>query len=125
MIENVSLPPEVEKHLDARTSTPVAGDLDAYARLQAADALGTAAANPGGAATAAVPPPLPGSTQWYLGLDGAQVGPLGPAEVAARVADGSADAASLVWCSGMAAWTPLGEVPELHGATPPPLPPRP
>jgi len=148
VIENVSLPPEVEKHLDASTSTAVVGDLDTYTRLQAADAIGTAAANPGGVAglgagvgagaaigaqmaaalqpskAAAVPPPLPGTTQWYLGVDGAQVGPLSPTEVTARVAAGTAGDATLVWRAGMDAWTPLGDVAELRTATPPPLPPQ-
>src|SRR5262249_27033756 len=49
IIENVSLPAEVEKHLDARTSMGVVGVGD-YTKLQGADAIGTAAANPGGMA---------------------------------------------------------------------------
>ncbi|MGZ4467834.1 MAG: SPFH domain-containing protein [Nocardioidaceae bacterium] len=161
IIENVSLPPEVEKHLDARTSMGVVGSLDQYTKLEAADALGTAAANPGGlaglgagvgagaaigaqlaaalpptsvpvspppppaaaAAAAVPPPPLPGTTQWYLGIDGRQVGPLNPTEVAGQLATGTATSDTLVWRAGMAAWTRLGDVPELQGATPPPLPP--
>ncbi|TNE84807.1 MAG: antifreeze protein [Deltaproteobacteria bacterium] len=46
-IENISLPAEVEKALDQRTKMGVLGNLDAYAKLQAAEAIGTAAANPG------------------------------------------------------------------------------
>jgi membrane protease subunit (stomatin/prohibitin family) len=46
-IENVSLPEEVEKALDTRTKMGVLGNLDAYAKLQAADSIKTAAANPG------------------------------------------------------------------------------
>ena len=46
-IENISLPPEVEKALDARTKMGVLGNLDAYTKMQAADALQTAAANQG------------------------------------------------------------------------------
>jgi len=46
-IENISLPPEVEKALDTRSKMGVLGDLNAYTQLKAADAIQTAAANPG------------------------------------------------------------------------------
>jgi membrane protease subunit (stomatin/prohibitin family) len=46
-IENISLPPEVEQALDTRSKMGVLGDLNAYAKLKAADAIQTAAANPG------------------------------------------------------------------------------
>ena len=39
-IENISLPDAVERALDKRTSMGVVGDLDAYTRFQAAEALG-------------------------------------------------------------------------------------
>ncbi len=47
-IENVSLPEEVEKVLDKRTSTSIAGDLSKYTEFSAAEAMTTSAANPGG-----------------------------------------------------------------------------
>ncbi len=53
LVENVSLPPAVEKALDQRTSMGVIGDLGAYTQYQTAQAIGTAAANPGGGAAAA------------------------------------------------------------------------
>lgn len=46
-IENISLPPEVEKALDARSKMNVLGDLNKYTQLQTADSIQTAAANPG------------------------------------------------------------------------------
>ena len=165
VIENVSLPPEVEATMDKRTSMGVLGDLDQFTRYQAATAITDAAQNPGGIAGAGVgigvgaalgaqlaqalqpgaapaaapaqaaapastppssgPPPLPGSTQWYLGVDGKQVGPLAPSEVQAQVAAGTATPDTLAWRAGMAAWVRLGDVPELQaadGTTPPPLP---
>lgn len=152
VIENVSLPAEVEAMMDKRTEMGVLGNLDQYAKFQAASAITDAAQNPGGMAGAGVgigigatlgaqlahalqptavnvpapasppvaaPPPLPGSTQWYAGIDGQQIGPLSPGEVATRA---GVTADTLVWKAGMAAWTRLGDVPELKSTTPPPLP---
>ena len=54
VIENVSLPQEVEAAMDKRTSMGVIGDVGRYAQFQAADAMRDAAQNPsGGAGTAA------------------------------------------------------------------------
>ena len=47
IIENISLPPEVEKALDTRSKMGIIGNLDAYTKYKAADALETAAGNPG------------------------------------------------------------------------------
>ncbi|MFE7312663.1 SPFH domain-containing protein [Streptomyces sp. NPDC057555] len=49
IIENISLPPEVEQAIDARSRMGIIGNVDNYARLQAADAVRDAANNPGGA----------------------------------------------------------------------------
>lgn len=158
VIENVSLPPEVEAMMDKRTGMGVLGDLDQFTKFQAASAITLAAENPGGLAGAgigmglgaglgaqlaqalqptavpvaapatvpvAAPPPLPGTTQWYAGVDGKQVGPLSAVEVQARLAAGTLTTGTLVWRDGLAAWTPLAEVPELQpapAAGPPPLP---
>ena len=48
MIENISVPPEVEAALDKRTQMGVLGNLDQYTKFQAANALEDAANNPGG-----------------------------------------------------------------------------
>lgn len=150
VIENVSLPPEVEAMMDKRTQMGVIGNLDTYTKFEAAQAIGDAANNPGGLASAGVgigagaalgaqlaqalqptavnvpapasppqtaPPPLPGTTQWYVGENNQQVGPLSPAEVQARP---GITPDTLVWKAGMAEWKRLGDVPELQG--PPPLP---
>ena len=42
IIENVSLPPEVEQALDTRTKMGVIGDLNAYTKFQTANAIGDA-----------------------------------------------------------------------------------
>lgn len=49
VIENISMPKEVEEALDKRTSMGVLGNLDQYTKFQAAEAIGDAANNPGGA----------------------------------------------------------------------------
>jgi membrane protease subunit (stomatin/prohibitin family) len=53
-IENISLPEEVEKVLDKRTSVAVAGDLDAFTKFNAAEALSAENSAAGGALAAGV-----------------------------------------------------------------------
>ena len=54
IIENISLPAEVEAAMDKRTSMGVLGDAQRYTQFQAADAMRAAAENPsGGAGTGA------------------------------------------------------------------------
>ena len=50
LIENISLPAEVESAMDKRTSMGVIGDVGRYAQFQAADAMRDAAQNTGGGA---------------------------------------------------------------------------
>ena len=161
LIENISVPPEVEAALDKRTQMGILGDLNRYTQFQAANAVEAAAENPGGGAGEGVglgmgmamgqrmaqslgqqdsgstgqgaprqpppgPPPLPASAQWFLGVEGQQQGPFDADALAAQARTGSLTPTTLVWKSGMAAWTPAQEVPEvaaLLGSAPPPLPP--
>ncbi|HEV7860406.1 MAG TPA: SPFH domain-containing protein [Pyrinomonadaceae bacterium] len=54
IVENISLPQEVEAAMDKRTSMGVIGDVNRYTQFQAADAMRAAAENPsGGAGTGA------------------------------------------------------------------------
>ncbi|GAA0274191.1 SPFH domain-containing protein [Cryptosporangium japonicum] len=154
IIENISVPPEVEQALDKRTQMGVLGDLDQYTKFQTANAIEDAANNPGGGAgegfglglgmaagqrmaqslnpapapaPAAGPPPLPAQAQWYLGVGGQQAGPYDQAALAAQVASGALTRSTLVWKTGMAQWVPAEQVPELAGvlgSVPPPLPPQ-
>src|SRR6202007_728830 len=48
LIENISLPPEVEAALDKRSSMGIIGNMGAYTQMQAADAMKDAANNPNG-----------------------------------------------------------------------------
>jgi membrane protease subunit (stomatin/prohibitin family) len=149
IIENISVPPEVEAALDKRTSIGVVGNLDQYTKFQAANAMEDAANNTGGAgeafgfglgmaagqratqamntpAPAAGPPPLP-AAEWYVGVGGQQQGPFDLNALASQVAAGSLTRDTLVWKNGMAVWTAAGQLPELSSvfaSVPPPLPPQ-
>lgn len=48
VVENISVPPEVEKMMDKRSSMALAGDMNAYTKFQAANAIEEAAKAPGG-----------------------------------------------------------------------------
>jgi membrane protease subunit (stomatin/prohibitin family) len=51
LVENISLPPEVEQALDKRSSMGILGNLSQYAQFQAANAMEAAAKNPGSEAS--------------------------------------------------------------------------
>ena len=135
LIENISLPEEVEKAIDKHGAMGAIGNLDGFAKFQAANAMEAAARNPGGAgqvmglgvgmglagqmagslaATTAGPPPLPGK-EWWVGIAGQQRGPLDLSELSALVASGQLAPASLAWKNGQAAWLPMMNLPELRG----------
>jgi membrane protease subunit (stomatin/prohibitin family) len=149
LVENVSLPPEVEQALDRRTAMGVVGDLSRYAQFQAAEAMRKAAENPGAAgsgigmmvgmglgqqaagpwgapAAPAQPPPVPPqAATWHVVEGGKAAGPLDLEALRARIAAGSLGRDSLVWREGMAEWVPAGEVEALRpllAAVPPPVP---
>jgi len=48
VVENISLPDELQKVMDQRIGVSMAGDLGKFTQFQAAEALSAAAANPGG-----------------------------------------------------------------------------
>jgi membrane protease subunit (stomatin/prohibitin family) len=52
VVENLSLPEELQRTLDQRIGMTMVGDLQRYTQFQVANSIGTAAANPGGLAGA-------------------------------------------------------------------------
>ena len=54
IVENISLPNEVEKAIDERSSMSVIGNMNTYTQYKAAGAIETAAGNPGGLAGAGI-----------------------------------------------------------------------
>jgi membrane protease subunit (stomatin/prohibitin family) len=146
-IVNVSLPPEVEKAIDARSSMGVIGDLQRYQQFQMANAMTAAAQNPGGGAASgmgiglgfamanqmsqgfgagAPPPPLP-QAAFHVAVNGQTQGPFALSQLAAAIQQGQLVAATLVWTQGMSGWLAASQVPQLAAlfAAPPPPPPPP
>ncbi|MDQ1354462.1 MAG: hypothetical protein QG657_4771, partial [Acidobacteriota bacterium] len=74
----------------------------------------------------AMPPPIPGSTPFYVVVGGTQSGPFTMDVLRQMVMQQTLTRDTLVWKQGMAAWSKAAEVPEvaaLFAATPPPPPP--
>jgi membrane protease subunit (stomatin/prohibitin family) len=138
-IESISLPEEVEKALDAKTSMGVVGDLSRYSQMQAADALGegggmSSAVGLGAGMAAgqrivqAAPPPAPVEHVWHIAENGQSHGPYSKARLGRMVSEQTLDRATLVWTAGQDGWLPAAQVAdlqELFTVLPPPPPPPP
>jgi len=151
LVENISLPPEVEAAMDKRTSMGVIGNLGAYTQYQTANAIPEAAANPGGLAGAgaslamgmamgnamqqglkdqqtvgpAGPPPLPKKASYFVALNGQQAGPFDVSAFPDKITTGTITRETLVWTTSMPNWIAASNVPEIAGFfkdAPPPLP---
>jgi membrane protease subunit (stomatin/prohibitin family) len=154
-IVNVSLPPEVEKAMDTRTSMGVIGDMSKFQQFQMGNAIMATAQNPGAGAVgaqgaamglglamagqlgqamaphpsmaAAGMPPPPPVAAWHVTVNGQTHGPFDLQQLATAISRGEVAAATLVWTAGMAAWTAASQVPQLaaYFQAPPPPPPPP
>jgi membrane protease subunit (stomatin/prohibitin family) len=142
LIENVSLPPEVEAALDKRSSMGIIGNLGAYTQFQAANAMEEAAKNPSGGmmgaglgagmgmgmmgqmgnafqnqqfngGTGQNTPPPPPIVQFFVAVNGAQTGPFSIQQLQAMAVSGHFNRQSLVWKQGMAGWLAAETQPEL------------
>ncbi|MEP6490223.1 SPFH domain-containing protein [Microcoleus vaginatus GB2-A3] len=145
LIENISMPPEVEEALDKRASIGLLGNMQQYTQYQAANALEASANNPSGgnqglelgmgmavgqqmtnmmqspASQTPPPPPPPIQTQWYIAQNGQQSGPF---ELHQLLQNGLTHQV-MVWRAGFDGWKLASQVPELASllATVPPPPP--
>ena len=154
-IVNVSLPEEVEKALDTRTSMGVIGDLNRFQQFQMGKAMTEAASNPAGggasdglglglgfamanqmfnpagqqapAAAAAVPPPLPNAgATYHVALQGQTHGPYNVSQLVDGYSRGQLDLETLIWSPQLVNWTPVKNVPALAAQFQgPPTPPPP
>ena len=53
---------------------------------------------------------MDGSNQWYMAIGGHQVGPVAQGEIISNLQNGSIDAETLVFTTGMSAWQKVKEV---------------
>lgn len=142
-IENISLPPAVEKALDKRTSMGLVGDLDKFSHYSAAEAMTSAAENPNGGGgmgaglgmgmgmamaqqmatrgpwgaapqpAAMAPPPPPVEHVWHIARDGKTQGPFSKADMGRMASDGTLTRTTHVWTPGQDGWKTADEVDEL------------
>lgn len=133
LIENISLPLDVEEALDKKSSMGIIGNLDNYVKFQAAQAMESAAKNPGGDASAGVgmgmgfamanqlgkilvtpqepaaggPPPFPREeteSRYFVGENGTKTGPFDKHSIIGQISAGSITRETLLWKQGMTAW---------------------
>jgi len=145
LIENISLPMEVEDALDKRSSMGIIGNLDNFTKFQAAQAMEAAAKNPGGDASAGVgmgmgfamanqlgkilvspgepiansPPPLPGietESHYFVGENGHKTGPFNERTISEQISSGAITGETLLWKQGMASWEKAGNFSEFKSA---------
>ena len=142
LVENISLPDEVEKALDTRSSRELTGNLNDHVKYQSGQALGN---NEGGAIGDMVgmgaglamgqqmansmqgtttPPPLPKQiAQYYISLNKQQEGPFSLEQIKSYIEDETITEQTLVWTQGMQGWEEAQAVLNAHFTqTPPPLP---
>jgi membrane protease subunit (stomatin/prohibitin family) len=106
-IENISLPEEVEKVLDKRTSIGIAGDLNKYMQFNAAEGIAN-----------------PATTLWHVAENGATNGPFDEATLASMATSGQISRASMVWTAGQDGWKMATDtaLKRLFDSVPPPPP---
>lgn len=150
LIENISLPQEVEESLDKKSSMGIIGNLDNFVKFQAANAMESAAKNPGGDASSGVgmgmgfamanqlgkimvspqepptagSPPLPGEA-YFIGENGSKRGPFDLQTIISQIQTGAITGKTLLWKRGMTEWAESESFDEFKSvlqAAPPPLP---
>lgn len=134
VVENVSVPPEVEQAIDTRSKMGAVGNLDNFMKFQAGEAMVKGAENPSGAGAigaqmaagmmmgqqvsqsmqqpaappaapgAATPPPVPQAPQYHVAIGGQQHGPFAMEVLQQMAGDGRLTRETLVWRTGMAGW---------------------
>ncbi len=151
LVENVSMPEELKKEIFEYSRLNKI-DMAKLTQMKAAKAIEASADNPGGLMGAGMgagmgmamggmmsgmmqqnmqgqqnqqtPPPLPNQAIWFVAVNGQQQGPFDNGVLTGMAAQGQITRESLVWKTGMGAWTPAGQLPELAAIfanVPPPL----
>jgi len=152
LVSSITLPEDVEKALDSRSSMGIIGDLNRFTQFQAAQSMEDAANNPagGGAASgmgmgmgfgmanmmmntmnqqqqtaAPAPPPLPGAVKYFVAIGGQQSGPFDLNTLRQMAMQNQLSRDTLVWKEGMAACNAAGnqiDLTSIFGSVPPPIP---
>ncbi len=147
LVENISLPSNVEEALDKRSSREITGNLDEHIKYQTGEALGSE--NSGsmgdmigmGAGIAIgqsmadslskdkviknTPPPIPNinSKKYYVALSDEREGPYDIRTIQLLIREDKIKKDTLVWTEGLEDWVEAHTILEEHfNATPPPLP---
>ncbi len=147
LVENISLPSNVEEAFDKRSSREITGNLDEYIKYQTGEALDSESSGSMGdmigmgagialgqsmaeslsknSVDKHTPPPLPqlNSKQYYIALSDEREGPYDIRTIQLFIREDKIKKETLVWTKGLEDWveayTILGEY---FNATPPPLP---
>jgi len=145
-IVNISLPEEVEKAIDTRSSMGVIGDMNRFQQFQMGNAMMAAADNPAGGGAAdgmglgmgfamanqmvqspgLSAPPAPPQATWHISVNGQSQGPYNDSQLVQMIQSGGVLASTNVWSPSLGQWMTAGQVPQLSGhfgAVPPPPPP--
>ena len=140
LVENISLPEEVEKAIDTRTSRAVTGDLDAHIKYQSGQALGNSEGSASdmvgmGAGMAmgqqmansmnqtSTPPSLPNEiAQYFVAIKGKSEGPYSLEVIEKEILTGKINNDTLIWTQGMKEWAEASTILSSNFIqTPPPL----
>lgn len=144
VIGSITLPPELQESMRLRSRMNMIGDMNQYTQMKAADAIETAAANPGmagagmgmgmgvgmgnmmgnmmgnamaGAAAASPPPPPQAQTFHYSGPSGQAQ--LSASDIAQKIA-ADRNGNHQVWAEGWSGWRSWNDVGEISRLVPPP-----
>ncbi len=149
LVENISLPNEVEAALDKRSSMGITGNLDQYLKYQSANAIENAGQGSSTAGDAmgmglglvmaqqmgqnlgahntqnVTPPPIPKAQTYHFVIEGAAKGPMTLEQIKDAIHAGSITRETLSWREGMDGWeqaSGLEDLKNLFSTTPPPIP---
>lgn len=150
VVENISLPEEVERAIDKRTSMGAVGVSD-FTKFQSGIAMEDAANNPSGGASegigmgmgfgmansmihnqqqplggAGTPPPIGNTKTYFVYLNGNQEGPFPASQIHDYIQKRVISRETMLWTNGMANWQKAEELSDFthdFGNTPPPPPP--
>lgn len=144
LVENVSVPPSVEKALDERASSIAVGDLNRFTRYQQAQSMRDAANNESGAAGGGMamgmgfgmaqsfgqalgkgddtdplqPPPVPKEVKevkhYFAVINGERIGPITLVEVAKHIINNEIEESTLMWTAGLDSWVSASDLSEVQ-----------